>query len=89
MKQHRRLSAFALTCVLLTGTFCGCADKGGTPAGGAGEAPGTEPPRPLYTGRTAPVIEKAQDVEPTAEKFSVSRAFSSNMILQRDDYIRI
>ncbi len=34
-------------------------------------------------------MEKSEDVSPTVGTFSVSRAFSDDMILQRDDYIRI
>ena len=40
-----------------------------------------------YTERTAPVIEKATEVTPTAEKFFVANVFSDNMVLQRDEYI--
>ncbi len=49
----------------------------------------SEVEKPLFTGRTAPVLKKAEAVTPTAGTFHVSRAFSDDMILQRDDYIRI
>lgn len=39
--------------------------------------------------RTPPIIEKAEEVTPTADSFTVSKVFSDDMILQRDEYIRI
>ena len=42
-----------------------------------------------YTIRSAPQIQKVPQVTPTAKQFTVSKVFSDNMILQRDEYIRI
>lgn len=92
---QKRGPALLLTLALL-GLFAGgCAPKTGNSASSGTfttdcPAEATEAPaQTLYIGRTAPDIPKAEEVTPTAGEFSVSRAFGKNMVLQRDDYIRI
>ncbi len=95
MKFSTRVSVFVLVLVMLAACIGGCSggnktDNNGSNGNGADQsAQPTPEPAPLYITRTAPEIEKAEAVEPTAEKFKVSNAFSNNMVLQRDDYIRI
>lgn len=88
MKISSRITALILVFVMIAATLIGCT-TGGTQNNTPSSPEVTPEPRPLYIGRTAPVIEKAEEVTPTAQDFTVSRAFSNNMVLQRDDYIRI
>lgn len=89
MKISSRITALILVFVMIAATLIGCTNNGGTQNNTPSSPEVTPEPRPLYTGRTAPVIEKAEEVTATAQDFTVSKAFSNNMVLQRDDYIRI
>ncbi len=82
MKLYKRFLAFAMVAVMLICTVS-CKD----PETVKEKSP--EDYKTVPVSRTAPVIEKTELAEATAESFKVSRVFSKNMILQRDEYIRI
>ncbi len=81
MKFSVKFPAVLLLFVMLAAALSGCT--------GSKDLYKKEDLTANYAKRTPPVIEKAEDVAPTAEKFTVSRVFSDNMVLQRDEYIRV
>ena len=82
MKFLRRFPVFLLLLAMIASVFFGCTAD-------SEDLHNKEDLTVNYAKRTAPVIEKAEEVSPTAEKFTVSRVFSDDMVLQRDEYIRI
>ncbi len=85
MKIYKKLISFLLiACMLLTCTTA-CDNSGNKEE----KDMTTENFVKTFAKRTPPVIEKAAEVTPTAEDFTVSNVFSNNMVLQRDEYIRI
>ena len=85
-KKIVRILVIGLAVVLAAGTLAACKKD---EAGQGKDYGKSEAVSVKYTERTAPVIEKATEVTPTAEKFFVANVFSDNMVLQRDEYIRI
>ncbi len=70
--------------LLLSSVLAGCT-KPNTPATSPTVTPADSRPGP----RTAPDIQPEEFVAGTAEDFTVSKVFSDDMILQREEYIRI
>ncbi|MFR1518398.1 MAG: sialate O-acetylesterase [Clostridia bacterium] len=82
MKFFKKFPAVLLAAAIFVSVLPGC-------TGGSKNPHKKEDFITNYAKRTAPAIEKSEEVAPTAEKFTVSRVFSNNMVLQRDEYIRI
>lgn len=95
--RTKKLLAFSLSAVMALSVMvsgCGKEKKPGTEdpkndSVAIGNAAITDDYKTKLPLRTAPVIEKAADVTPTAESFTVSKVFSDDMIVQRDEYIRV
>lgn len=81
------LSVLTLCVSLLSG--CNGANGNTTPGTSAGPVDPDNSIQTEFVGRTAPVVEAQDAVTGTATEFTVSRVFSKNMVIQRDEYIRI
>lgn len=75
---------FLAICALIVCTFCGCINT---------EKNNNEENKIInktfFNKREKPSVKQELPVEGTAENFTISRIFSDNMVIQRDDYIRI